>query len=71
MKDIARLLIVSGGFLVVTGILLLAAGKVPGAGRLPGDFYVRRGNFSFYFPLATSLAVSLILTLILNFFSRK
>jgi hypothetical protein len=40
-------------------------------GRLPGDFAVRRGNFSFYFPLATSILVSLLLTLVMMFFGRK
>jgi hypothetical protein len=39
-------------------------------GRLPGDFYVRRGNVSFYFPLATSIIFSIILTLILAYFRR-
>jgi hypothetical protein len=39
-------------------------------GRLPGDFYVKRGNFSFYFPLASSIIVSIILTLLLAFFRR-
>jgi hypothetical protein len=39
-------------------------------GRLPGDFYVRRGNFSFYFPLATSIVLSILLTLIFALFKR-
>jgi hypothetical protein len=39
-------------------------------GRLPGDIVVRRGNFSFYFPLATSIILSILLTLILTFFRR-
>jgi len=39
-------------------------------GKLPGDIMVRRGNFSFYFPLATSIVVSILLTLILSFFRR-
>jgi len=39
-------------------------------GRLPGDFHIRRGNFSFYFPLATSIILSIILTLVLAFFRR-
>jgi hypothetical protein len=39
-------------------------------GRLPGDFVVRRGNFSFYFPLATSIVVSILLTLLMAFFRR-
>jgi hypothetical protein len=40
-------------------------------GRLPGDLTFRRGNFSFYFPLATSILVSLVLTLIMMFFGRR
>jgi predicted MFS family arabinose efflux permease len=55
--------------LVIAGLGLLVMAGVP-IGRLPGDFYVRRGSFSFYFPLATSIAVSIILTLILAFFRR-
>jgi hypothetical protein len=49
------------GLLVMLGVPL---------GRLPGDFYVRRGNFSFYFPLTTSIVVSILLTLVLAFFRR-
>ena len=40
-------------------------------GKLPGDFAIRRGNFSFYFPLATSILVSLLLTLVMMFFGRR
>ena len=63
-----------GKFLVLLGLgiaglgLLMMLG-IP-FGRLPGDFYIRRGNFSFYFPLATSIILSIILTLILAFFRR-
>ena len=49
------------GLLVMLGVPL---------GRLPGDFYVRRGSFSFYFPLTTSIVVSVLLTLALTFFRR-
>jgi predicted MFS family arabinose efflux permease len=55
--------------LAIAGLGLLIMVGVP-LGRLPGDFAVRRGNFSFYFPLATSIVVSIILTLILAFFRR-
>jgi len=58
--------------IVLGGIFLLlgnVAGKVPWIGRLPGDIYIQRGNWSFYFPLATSILLSIILTLILSFFS--
>ncbi len=53
----------------IAGLGLLTMLGVP-FGRLPGDFYVRRGNFTFYFPLATSIIVSILLTLALAFFRR-
>ena len=63
-----------GKALVLVGLGIAALGVavmlgVP-IGRLPGDFYVRRGSFSFYFPLATSIVVSIILTLLMAFFRR-
>ncbi|HEY2905509.1 MAG TPA: DUF2905 domain-containing protein [Vicinamibacterales bacterium] len=53
----------------IVGIGLLMMLGVP-IGRMPGDFYVRRENFSFYFPLTTSIILSIILTLVLAFFRR-
>ena len=53
----------------IAGLGLLVMLGVP-LGRLPGDFYVRRGNFSFYFPLATSIVLSILFTLALAFFRR-
>ena len=55
--------------LAVTGLGLAVMLGLP-IGRLPGDFYVRRGNFSFFFPLATSIVLSILLTLALAFFRR-
>ena len=64
-----------GRLLILTGLLLAGVGVLMTLGlpigRLPGDFSVRRGNFSFYFPLATSIIVSLVLTLIMMFFGRR
>jgi hypothetical protein len=62
-----RLLIVVG--LVIVAVGLLITWGVP-IGRLPGDFTVRRGNFSFYFPLATSILASIVLTLLMWLFRR-
>ena len=63
-----------GKILVLIGLGIAALGLVMMLGvpfgRLPGDFYVRRGNFSFYFPLATSVVLSVILTLLMAFFRR-
>ncbi len=50
---------------------MLVAGRVPFLGRLPGDIAVQRGNWSFYFPLATSILLSLVLTVVLNLFARR
>ena len=62
------LLVIVGGILVLSGSL---AGKAPPIGRLPGDIHVQRGNWSFYFPLTTSILVSIVLTLLLAFLSRR
>jgi hypothetical protein len=63
-----RSLIILG--LLIAGIGLLINLGLP-IGRLPGDFTIRRGNFSFYFPLATSIIASILLTLIMMFFGRR
>ena len=64
-----------GRTLILIGLLIAGAGVLISLGlpigRLPGDFTVRRGNFSFYFPLATSIIISLLLTLIMMFFGRR
>lgn len=63
-----------GKVLVVIGLLIAAVGFVMMLGvpffRLPGDIYVRRGNFAFYFPLATSIVLSILLTLLFALFRR-
>ncbi len=66
-----------GKFLVVAGLLMAAAGlamillpKLPFLGRLPGDIVVRKGNFTFYFPIATSIILSIVLTLIFSIFRK-
>jgi Protein of unknown function (DUF2905) len=69
--DVGRALIVLGIVLVGVGVLLSLVGKVPWLGRLPGDIHVERGNWSFYFPLATSLLLSVVLSLLFWLFSRR
>jgi membrane protein implicated in regulation of membrane protease activity len=64
-----------GRFLILAGLLLVAGGLllnlgVP-LGRLPGDFSIRRGSVSFYFPLTTSIVVSIVLTLLFTFLGRR
>jgi DUF2905 family protein len=62
-----KLLVLLGLGITALGLLVLAG--VP-FGRLPGDIMVRRGSVSFYFPLATSIVLSLLLTLVLSLFRR-
>jgi hypothetical protein len=70
MGDAGKLLIAAGAILLVVGVLLTIAGRVPFLGRLPGDISFRSGNVQVFIPLATSLLLSLVLTLILNLFFR-
>jgi len=71
MQGLGRLLILVGALFVLAGAVLLVAGRIPWLGRLPGDVVVRRGLVTFYFPLATSIILSVLLTLLLNFFWRR
>ncbi len=66
LDGLARLLILGGLLLLVTGGALLLLGRLPFVGRLPGDIAVERDGFSLYVPLATSLLLSLVLTVLLN-----
>lgn len=68
--NLGRILIVAGIALVAAGLLVLLFGRL-GLGKLPGDIVWKRGNATFYFPLMTSLLVSLVLSLLLWLFSRR
>ena len=67
-----RLLIVMGGIVALVGFLLMLGPKLPfRLGRLPLDFHYQRDNFSFYFPLGTSILISIVLTLIFGLLNRR
>jgi hypothetical protein len=70
MGILGRALILFGVLLVALGLLFLLGSKVPWLGRLPGDLYIHRGNFTFYFPLTTCILLSLVITLVLYLFRR-
>jgi len=70
MAGLGKILIYLGLMLIVIGVILTLAGKLPWLGRLPGDIAIERDNFSFYFPIATSILVSVIISLVLYFFRR-
>jgi hypothetical protein len=69
-SSMGRALVAAGVLLALVGLAVMFAGKIPGLGRLPGDIVVRRGSFTFYFPLVTCLLVSLLLTLLFSLFRR-
>jgi hypothetical protein len=73
MVPLGKVLVVFGIAVTLLGILLWGAGSIPmldRLGRLPGDIYVRRGNFSFYFPITTAIIVSVVLSLLLALLRR-
>jgi hypothetical protein len=69
--SMGRLLIIVGATVLAAGLLISFGGRFFGAGKLPGDIVVRRNNFTFYFPVMTSIVLSVILTLVLWLFSRR
>ncbi len=71
MSDLGKLLVLVGAIAMLAGVLLMLAGRahIP-LGRLPGDIVYRGKNSTFYFPLATSLLVSVVLSLVLYFIGR-
>ncbi|VAX32306.1 hypothetical protein MNBD_NITROSPIRAE01-204 [hydrothermal vent metagenome] len=71
MFNLGRTLVSIGFLLLVIGGLLMLLNKVPGVGKLPGDILIERKNFTFYFPLATSIIVSLLLSLLFWFIGKR
>lgn len=64
MQEIGKTLMLFGVVLIGVGLLLVFANKIPFLGRLPGDIVIEKKNFTFYFPVVTSILVSLILSVI-------
>ena len=72
-QELGKYLIILGIIIVVVGVVLLFWGKIPFLGKLPGDIKIEKENFTFYFPIVTSIALSIILTLIfwlINYFRK-
>jgi len=68
---LGRFLILTGIFLIFMGIAVLLLEHVPGLGKLPGDLVIRRGNWTLYIPIATSILLSIVLTVLLNLLLRR
>jgi uncharacterized protein HemY len=59
-----KILIFFGAILIFLGLIFSFAGKIPYFGKLPGDIYIKRENFTFYFPITTCILISIILSVI-------
>ena len=70
MTEMAKQLIVVGVIIAVLGVGLLFISKIPGAGKLPGDIFIKKENFTFYFPLASCILLSILLSVIMAFFRK-
>jgi hypothetical protein len=73
LAPLGKILIITGAAIIVIGVAFLFIGKIPFLGKLPGDIMVKRQNFAFYFPVATSIIVSVAISLVLlliNYFRR-
>jgi hypothetical protein len=69
--DFGKILIIVGLVIAIVGVLIAMGGKIPWIGRLPGDLTIRGEKYTFYFPLATSILISIALSLVFWFIGRK
>ncbi len=68
--EIGRLIIATGIILIIVGVVLTFFSGASGIPRLPGDIYIKRDNFTFYFPIVTSILISIVLSVVIRFFFR-
>jgi hypothetical protein len=69
-EQLGKILIFLGIVIVLVGVLFFLGDRIPFIGRLPGDIYIKKKNFTFYFPIVTSIIISLIISLIIYLFRR-
>lgn len=70
MPSMGKMLIILGVVLIVIGLAFTCGPKIPWLGKLPGDISIKKDNFSFYFPITTSIVISIILTLLFSIFRK-
>jgi thiosulfate reductase cytochrome b subunit len=69
-QPLGKTLIAAGLLIIIIGALLVFHDKLPFLGKLPGDFYIKRKNFTFHFPLATSILLSLLISILIYLFRK-
>jgi hypothetical protein len=70
MPAMGKMLIVVGIILIGIGLAFVFADRIPFFGKLPGDIYMKKERFSFYFPITTSIIISVILTILFSIFRK-
>lgn len=70
IQPFGKILIIIGALIILIGVVFLFADKIPFLGKLPGDIIIKKKNFTFYFPLATSILLSIIISIILYFLKK-
>jgi hypothetical protein len=66
MEGLGKILLIVGGIIVILGLILIFSQHIPFLGKLPGDIFVKKEGFSFYFPIVTLLVLSILVTIIVN-----
>ena len=70
MPAMGKVFIIFGVLFIVIGLAFMFGDKIPFLGKLPGDIYIKRERFSFYFPLTTSILISIVLTILFSIFRK-
>jgi len=70
MPAVGKLFVILGIIMIVIGLGFMFGDKIPYIGKLPGDISIKRENFSFYFPITTSIIISIILTILFSLFKK-
>jgi hypothetical protein len=66
MEGLGKILLIVGGIIIILGLILVFSNHIPFIGKLPGDIFVKKDGFSFYFPIVTLLILSILITVIVN-----
>jgi hypothetical protein len=69
-EPLGKILIIVGSLIIIAGVAMIFWQKIPFLGKLPGDIFVNKGNFQFFFPIVTCLVLSVVLTLVINLVIR-
>ena len=70
LGSLGKILLIFGAVIAGIGLIMILGDKIPWVGKLPGDIYIKRERFTFYFPIVTCIIISLILTLLFSLFRK-